>query len=131
VCPFTFPLDRILLYILLLFILVRWGRNLLFRLSWRPLPLDLEDSILRVFHLHLGVVVKPNEVSDRFASIACRVVNVPLQHIGKDLLFSGHTILEGLFPHVVHSHRLHFGGAVLELYEMYNSIANPVSCYRC
>lgn len=47
------------------FILVRWGRNLLFRLSWQPLPLDLEDSILRVFHLHLGVVAKPNEVSDR------------------------------------------------------------------
>ena len=70
------------------FILVHWGCNLLFCLPWRPLPLDLEDSILRVFHLHWGVVTKLNKVSDHFASIACRVVNVPLQHIGKDLLFS-------------------------------------------
>ena len=27
----------------------------------------------------------------------CRVVNVPLQYIGKDLLFAGNTILQGAF----------------------------------
>lgn len=44
-----------------------------------------------VFYSQLYVV----EVNDNVTSIVCRVVNVPLEHIGKDLLFSGHTILQG------------------------------------
>lgn len=62
----------------------------------RSLQLESRNSIF-ILSSFAEFVGSSDNVYEGFAFLVCRVVNAPLQHIGKDLLFAGHTILEGLF----------------------------------